>query len=170
MKQSVEVTKANLPKKMSKEKTIMKTTKNPFNKQRTMGSNEMDGDNYEKTITESLWGYKVFKETQEYNEIPLLKPVTEATFKKICQENNKETLKLQNTKINAAKLKKYLSKRYNARLATKMTSIYDWMNLGEYKQFYFLFDKDILGRKRDETAAPNEIKISLNYNYMEHLQ
>ena len=86
----------------------------------------------------------------EPNEHPPLKPVTEAIFKKICDD---DSIKL--CRINQRKLKKYFAKRYNLRLATKMTSIYDWNNLTDYKQFYFLVDKIILGRAKDENAAPN---------------
>ena len=50
-----------------------------------------------------------------------------------------------------------------------MTSIFDWVNLTEYKQFYFVVDKEFLGRKKDESAAPNQVKISDNYNYLEHV-
>ena len=143
--------------------TSVNTRGNPLSRKGTVGSVEGYDDDYERRLMQMLRNHNVFKDVGilEPNEQPPLKPAPEAAFKKICDDHiGGVEVSLKNSRINQRKLKKYLAKRYNLRLATKMTSIYDWVNLTEYKQFYFLVDKTILGRAKDENATPNQIIIS----------
>ena len=89
-------------------------------------------EDYDRKIVYMLRNHNVFKDVGnlEPNELPPLRPAPEATFKKICDDPE---VSLKNARINQRKLKKHLAKRYNVRLATKMTSIFDWINLTEYK-------------------------------------
>ena len=42
------------------------------------------------------------------------------------------------------KLRKYLSKRYNGRLAGKLCALFDWSNNLNYKDFYNQFENIIM--------------------------
>ena len=111
-------------------------------------------------VVKRLHDHCVFKDVppSEYSnsEPPPLKEPTATAFKAICADDSNA---LKNCRIDKFKLKNFLSKRYNDRIATKMTYIFDWVNLTEYKPFYFSLDVLILARKKEDNAAPNEVRI-----------
>ena len=55
-----------------------------------------------------------------------------------------DTQQLHNLRLTKIKLKKYLSKRYNSRLAGKLCALFDWSNNLNYKDFYQQFDNIII--------------------------
>ena len=48
---------------------------------------------------------------------------------------------IHNHRLNRVKLKKYLQKRYNAKLANKLCYLFDWSNHHNYKTFYQAVDE-----------------------------
>ena len=76
--------------------------------------------------------YKIFKtgnnETIDKTDPPI-KELPALTFKKICEfssDGTEQNLKIENEKTRRAGFNKYLMKRYNKRLATKIVSLFDW--------------------------------------------
>ena len=121
---------------LSKMTSIATRGGNPFSRKGTYATMDTMEEDFERKIVYMLRNHNVFKDVGnlEPNELPPLRPAPEATFKKICDDHlGGVEVSLKNSRINQRKLKKHLAKRYNVRLATKMTSIFDWINLTEYK-------------------------------------
>lgn len=88
------------------------------------------------------------------NEIgvePQIKKFVEDKFKQICsygedkeepgKKDDKKDMSIHNHRLNRLKLKKYLQKRYNAKLANKLCYLFDWSNHHTYKTFYQAVDE-----------------------------
>ena len=102
----------------------------------------MEEDYAQKLITQ-LKEHQVFKAgvdgTIEKIDPPL-KEVPANTFKKICEFSSdgiEQNLKIENEKTKKSGLTKYLMKRYNKRIATKIVSLFDWSaQFVKYEQFF----------------------------------
>lgn len=83
---------------------------------------------------------------------PTIKKCVEEKFKQICsfgddvkdeygKKDEKKDMSIHNHRLNRIKLKKYLQKRYNAKLANKLCYLFDWSNHHNYKTFYQAVDE-----------------------------
>jgi hypothetical protein len=91
---------------------------------------------------------------------PALKQIVEDKFKYICifgEENPMPNDSLiHNFRLSRKSLKKYLTKRYNGRLANKISALFDWSNNLMYKSFYQQLD-EIMINAISATAWPDAI-------------
>ena len=124
-------------------------------------------EDWEPIILQSLRLYKLFslQDSKTPGQSQQLKPSVAIAFQKICNSNEenvpdtpdkdkaKETQKgdknLKNFKVGRRNLQTYLKKRYNLRLASKMSAIFDWSVQVDYDAFYNRVS-DILLRPKAE--------------------
>lgn len=85
--------------------------------------------------------------TNEIGVEPTIKKLVEERFKQICscgddtnfelgKKEEKKDMSMHNLRLNKKNLKKYLQKKYNSKLSTKICYLFDWSNHHNYKTFY----------------------------------
>lgn len=75
-----------------------------------------------------------------------LKPCVEKVFRAICSMGEEKEVSgevgTKNLRVKQQKLKRYLSKRYNTRLALKLCALFDWSKRElDFKEFYSQYDQ-----------------------------
>lgn len=81
------------------------------------------------------------------DDTPPLKACVDKVFRTICSINEEKDMhdaQTKNLRVKQQKLKRYLTRRYNGRLANKLCALFDWSKRElDYKDFYMQYDQII---------------------------
>ena len=129
-------------------------------------------EDFESYVNIVIKNQRCFKEfSGDAGEEITLKDECDAAFRRICKDKKDTDLSKTSTKhirIEKNKLKNYLTRLYNRRLASKMIVCFDWNNLSDFKLFYTQFENRFLGRTKEENFNA-AITDGSNYNRVDHM-
>ena len=97
-----------------------------------------------------------------------MKDECDAAYRRIFIDKKDKEKQTKNIRVDKVKLKNYLTRHYNKRLASKMIVCIDWTNLTDSKHFYNQFEAKFLGRTKEENFNSTGADQS-TYNRTEHM-
>ena len=104
----------------------------------------------ENKVMQMIKNFCVFqnKSLLQTEDHPPLKPCVDRVFRTICftsEEKEQSDTQIKNLRVKQTKLKRYLSKRFNPRLAMKLCMLFDWSKRElDYMDFYEQLDQIVL--------------------------